>query len=385
MPVEQPFNIYQEQLTSLYHGLALWRPNPVESIYNQVSIGDVGYISDGVFIRMFNVTLPWDDQSNRRLAEPERYDSLIFASVIRETFGQVDYYSRRVSREENAGNTWASSPEQAEGYREDAIRLRMFSDYIRDNADIWFNWSRSVDLPVERMDDLILVTGCTMVNSWAAAVFDDYNADAQVSLGSKILNNGGASFVWNNIRGTVEYHDSQLDPSNTFVPQNRCVFIRGFRAKRVLFWTRPMRAAAEPDSDDSDDPETRRNSEIQANRVPYVAEYPSRDPLSGVLDYIVEKCLEDANDEDIIAIAHDDDLQRIESEDPVRPSQNAGLCPNLTSSVRMKETLTADAVQKFLRENKFSVLIENGAATLQGVGYGLFSHDRNPDTDFRLF
>ena len=88
----------------------------------------------------------------------------------------------------------------------------MFSDYIRDNADIWFNWSRSVDLPVERMDDLILVTGCTIVNSWAAAVFDDYNADAQVSLGSKMLNNGGASFVWSNIRGTVEYHDSQLDP-----------------------------------------------------------------------------------------------------------------------------------------------------------------------------
>ena len=98
------------------------------------------------------------------------------------------------------------------GYREDAIRLKMFSDYIRDNADIWFNWSRSVDLPVERMDDLILVTGCTMVNSWAAAVFDDYNADAQVSLGSKTLNNGGATFVWSNIRGTVEYHDSQLEP-----------------------------------------------------------------------------------------------------------------------------------------------------------------------------
>jgi hypothetical protein len=33
-----------------------------------------------------------------------------------------------------------------------------------------------------------------------------------------------------------------------------------------------MRAAAEPDSDDSDDPENSRNSEVQANRVPYVAE-----------------------------------------------------------------------------------------------------------------
>ena len=76
----------------------------------------------------------------------------------------------------------------------------------------WFNWSRSVDLSVERMEDLILVTGCTLVNSWAAAVFDDDFADAKISLASTTLNSGGASFIWRNIRGTVEYHDSQLDP-----------------------------------------------------------------------------------------------------------------------------------------------------------------------------
>ena len=114
MPVEQPSNIYREQLTSLYHGLALWKPNPVEDIYNQVSIGDVGYISsEGIFIRMFNVTLPWNDRSNRRLAEPEPYDDpLTLASIVRENFGQVDYYSRHVSREENAGNIQAVTPEQ---------------------------------------------------------------------------------------------------------------------------------------------------------------------------------------------------------------------------------------------------------------------------------
>ena len=38
MPVEQP-DIYPEQLTSLYHGVALWRPNPVGNIYDQVSTG----------------------------------------------------------------------------------------------------------------------------------------------------------------------------------------------------------------------------------------------------------------------------------------------------------------------------------------------------------
>lgn len=113
MPVAQPiFNIYREQLSSINHGLALWRPNPVEDIYNQVSIGDVGYISDGVFIRMFNVTLPWDDESNTRLAEPDRYDPLPMSNIIRGTFGKIDHYSRRVCGEENAGNPQAASPQQ---------------------------------------------------------------------------------------------------------------------------------------------------------------------------------------------------------------------------------------------------------------------------------
>jgi hypothetical protein len=115
MSVGEPFNIYQEQLTSLYRGLALWRPNPVEdAYYDQVSVGDVGYISEGAFIRIFNVTLPWNDESNRRLGEPEHYNFLTLTGtrIDRETFGQVDYYSRGVTIEGNAGNRQASSPEQ---------------------------------------------------------------------------------------------------------------------------------------------------------------------------------------------------------------------------------------------------------------------------------
>jgi len=63
---------------------------------------------------MFNVTLPWDDESNRTLGEPYRYDLLSSDSfaIRRETFGKVDYYSRRVSREENVGNTQAASPDE---------------------------------------------------------------------------------------------------------------------------------------------------------------------------------------------------------------------------------------------------------------------------------
>ncbi len=98
------------------------------------------------------------------------------------------------------------------GYREYSLHTKGFEKYIRENVVCWFNWSRDIGLPVDRMEDLVFVYGCTLVSSWAAAAFDDYVEDAHVSLTCRSLNNGGASFVWTNIRGTVEYHDSQLDP-----------------------------------------------------------------------------------------------------------------------------------------------------------------------------
>jgi hypothetical protein len=97
------------------------------------------------------------------------------------------------------------------GHREYAIQTRVFEKYIREHVVSWFNWSKDKGLPVDRMEDLVLVYGCTMVNSWAAAAFDDYAAEAQVSLETRTLDNGGASFHWSNYCGTVDYHDSQLE------------------------------------------------------------------------------------------------------------------------------------------------------------------------------
>ena len=96
------------------------------------------------------------------------------------------------------------------GLRQDVIHRKVFEDYIKKNVGSWFNWSKERRLPIEYMEDLVFVYGCTMVTAWAAAVFDDYATEAQVSLTNRVLNNGGASFVWRNTRGTVEYHDSQL-------------------------------------------------------------------------------------------------------------------------------------------------------------------------------
>jgi hypothetical protein len=51
------YDIYREQLSSLYHGHALWEPNPA-GLYDQVRVGDVGVVLQGHFARMFNALLP---------------------------------------------------------------------------------------------------------------------------------------------------------------------------------------------------------------------------------------------------------------------------------------------------------------------------------------
>ena len=51
------------------------------------------------------------------------------------------------------------------GLRQEVIQKKLVQKYIGDNVVSWFNWSREKGLPVERMEDLVLVYGCTLVNS----------------------------------------------------------------------------------------------------------------------------------------------------------------------------------------------------------------------------
>jgi hypothetical protein len=105
------------------------------------------------------------------------------------------------------------------GRREDVIRTKAFKDYIRDHVDSWFTWAQDNELDVEHMEDLILVTGCTLVTSWAAAAFDDYTTPVggtTISLDAQKFDRGGAQFLWRDIRGNIEYHNSHFEPVCSF-------------------------------------------------------------------------------------------------------------------------------------------------------------------------
>src|SRR6267142_5191707 len=59
-------SIFREELATAYptYGLALWEPGPGGQ-YQAVEVGDVGFIRQGYFQRLFNVLHPRDHPSHR--------------------------------------------------------------------------------------------------------------------------------------------------------------------------------------------------------------------------------------------------------------------------------------------------------------------------------
>ena len=100
------------------------------------------------------------------------------------------------------------------GQRQDAIRTKVFENYIRDHIDSWFALAQRENLDVQRMEGLILVSGCTLVSSWAAATFYDDTLDARTSLESIGLPNGGVDFRWGSdmVDPGVAHHNSSGPP-----------------------------------------------------------------------------------------------------------------------------------------------------------------------------
>jgi hypothetical protein len=65
------YNLFPHLLADLGHGYALWCPEPC--YYDEVRVGDVGYLSKGRFHRLFNCTLSADHPLNATFGVPEDF------------------------------------------------------------------------------------------------------------------------------------------------------------------------------------------------------------------------------------------------------------------------------------------------------------------------
>lgn len=73
-----PAEVYAKQLFSLNYGYPLWNPEP-PAHEGEVLIGDVGFVKNGTFYRMFNAIRPSDDPVNKD-GVPEGYTPFQFRS-----------------------------------------------------------------------------------------------------------------------------------------------------------------------------------------------------------------------------------------------------------------------------------------------------------------
>ncbi len=73
--------------------------------------------------------------------------------------------------------------------REDTLAQGDFGRWIVKNIGTWFTFAQKLGLGIDRMEEIILVTGFDRSRSWTNVTFLGGQADAQVSFGVKVEGN----------------------------------------------------------------------------------------------------------------------------------------------------------------------------------------------------
>jgi hypothetical protein len=170
--------------------------------------------------------------------------------------------------------------------REDTVSQAHFGTWMTRHIDSWLAFTQWHGLGIG-MEDIVLVTGCHRTKSRSNIVFYDNQVKSRVSL--RVRTPAIGTVHWQvlsqRIQGAMLSHgpsgevcgvQMQLlrDTESSIVfsqnlPQNQCLFIRGFRVKR-FFWVLPrLKGAAEPKPDPRGDD---RRPEMELVTIPGVTE-----------------------------------------------------------------------------------------------------------------
>ena len=85
--------------------------------------------------------------------------------------------------------------------RHDTVARGNFGEWMLENIDACFKVAEDLGYGVDRMEDIILVTGCHLAKSWVSAVFSDSREASEVSFGVRVSGNSGVHFDERNANG----------------------------------------------------------------------------------------------------------------------------------------------------------------------------------------
>jgi hypothetical protein len=73
-----------------------------------------------------------------------------------------------------------------------------FAEWILKHIDRWFVFARGLGLGIEKMEEIILVTGCDRTKSWTkvASLRNDSEYDTQATFGVKVDHGPAINIEW---------------------------------------------------------------------------------------------------------------------------------------------------------------------------------------------
>ncbi|KAF8267199.1 hypothetical protein EI94DRAFT_67557 [Lactarius quietus] len=266
------YDIFRDQLAIRFpgYGHALWEPSPGDP-NDVVGVGDVGYINQGKFHRLFNILLPADHPSHENFGVPDNHEQFrprIPRHIIPGILRPNNFFSAGVTLESDDLGPFATRPRDPgevtfsckeqqgavlslpmEAKRENTSVREGFGKWMIKHIDKWFAWIMDRELGIAQMEDIILVTGTDRTRSWANVAFIGGQTNARVSFGVEV-DDSKIKWQFSSERNTGAVWN--WGPSGENLPEDQCVFIRGFRVRKRRLWWSKLRAAAEPNPEPKD-------------------------------------------------------------------------------------------------------------------------------------
>ncbi|KAJ7284464.1 hypothetical protein C8J57DRAFT_693247 [Mycena rebaudengoi] len=329
--------VYTSQMRELRHGYALWCPEPCQ--YGEVRAGDVGYLRDGAFHRLFNAILPEDDPE-QILGVPVAFEPLVLppGSMWRndKIFDPGNMRSSSVAEcrygisasgavlPGGAGvHFWCSRKQGAilhlslKAIREEAQARQAFESYTLRNFPNWYEFANNVLFRGVKNGDIMLITGCDKTAEWASAVFDERSRNAGISLIADVGPVASAELTltgrWESST-SVQHRSGPIYDDPELVKFDQAIFIRGYKVlERKIRAPKIIRAEAEPRppsvGEDSDDSSATSSTTGGSSEFEYIVQSIEGDstpyhPSDALLEYILE------HSDAPVAIVHDDPLVR---------------------------------------------------------------------------
>ncbi|KAG6906140.1 hypothetical protein DXG01_015704 [Tephrocybe rancida] len=191
-------DIYAEQLSELRRGYPLYYPEPPDD--RPMQIGDVGFLRQGAFYCLFNVSRAHDDPV-QRFGVPDGYEPLNLG-FIRSYDAALEagpLHSKTVSTlEANVGVPGGALPldasfhfqcaskrgailmQETQMKREEAVQTQLLEDYLHRHCQSWYDFAKRNHFALG-FGQMMLVTECSKTAAWSSAVYSNSTKEFGIS------------------------------------------------------------------------------------------------------------------------------------------------------------------------------------------------------------